>query len=332
MRQSCRVTTLACGAMLLVATACERAKTPPAKETAVAVPPAAVVAPPVTPPATRGWDTTAGPALLIAGRVPREALVVLPGFTDSTLTDTTHFDLTPLRDARVELFTRAGSVGTATIGSTEAPKRPGPGCTGWPVARLGRPAAASAGAPGSGTTPAARAPSRWSVALAASAARAIPLDSIEGLSSADSAHLAAEVTRLASTLPNDTARLFRGIPFAVRAAWRFVPARGVDAVVADVVRRLNQEASPFAEELLVVAERDPATPGRRYAPAYVERVSGPEETLETSEVLAALFLGPRRVPTLVLGRDYGDGTAYALVERTEPGRWRARWSSAYAGC
>jgi len=66
-------------------------------------------------------------------------------------------------------------------------------------------------------------------------------------------------------------------------------------------------------------------------------------------VLAAVILGanapppPKRlfhaaVParpgilTIVLGRDYGDGNSYTLIQRVGARMWRATWSSAYVGC
>ena len=56
----------------------------------------------------------------------------------------------------------------------------------------------------------------------------------------------------------------------------------------------------------------------------------------TRDALAIPAVSPgdlaARRPTLVVARDYGDGMAYALVERLGDARWAVRWSSAYAGC
>ena len=51
-----------------------------------------------------------------------------------------------------------------------------------------------------------------------------------------------------------------------------------------------------------------------------------------SDVLAAVSLGVPARTTIVLARDYGDGSAYSLLERTGARAWRIRWSSAYSGC
>jgi hypothetical protein len=172
----------------------------------------------------------------------------------------------------------------------------------------------------------------WTVAFAAGRAEAIPLDSIGALAPADSARLAVEVARIASSLPQDTTSMFRGLPFVVRNARRFSPVPGVRAVAATVTRRVNQEANQRTEQLFLVAERAGESDRGSYSVAYTERVEGEEETMELSEVLAAVRLGQARRPTLVIGRDYGDGSSYSLVERTTGGHWRVQWSSAYAGC
>jgi hypothetical protein len=179
--------------------------------------------------------------------------------------------------------------------------------------------------PGSAGVPAA-----WTVGFLVGHAMSIPMDSLATLAQTDSARRAAEIALVASTLPNDTASAFRGLPFVVRSAGRLALDNGETALAAEVVRTVNEEANPREEHILLVAEHDSAT-GKPVA-AYFERVSGPEDAVESSEVLAAVRLGPRRIPTIVIGRDYGDGGAYTLIERVGRARWRVRWNSAYTGC
>lgn len=313
-RRPLRVPFLAVIALTVLA--CERSRQAPPADTAVGVP----VPPPVDsapPPVSSTWDAALGPVLWVAGATPGEAVAVFPDFTDSTLTDTTTFDVSAVQPAAVELFTREGSVGRARVALTGARPRAAAECTAWPTARVER--------VGTGAG--------WGVAFPDGKAVAIPLDSIEDDAPADSALLAATVTRLAAALPGDTAALFRGLPFFVRSARRFSPAPEVDAVVAQLVRKVNQEANPLEEHIMVVGERPASSPAKTpYTAAYVERVSGMEETIEASDVLAAVRLGAAGTPTLVIGRDYGDGMVYALLQRGDDGRWRLRWSSAYAGC
>jgi hypothetical protein len=172
----------------------------------------------------------------------------------------------------------------------------------------------------------------WTVAFAADRARPLALDSLASLAGADSARLAAEVSRLASTVPNDTATAFQGIPYFVRQVRRFRMDPGIEVLIANVTRRINQEANPREEQLLLVAERPVDPSGGRYALRYHERVSGAEEAIESTDVLAAVMLVSEDVPAIVLIRDYGDGSAYALLTRNAAGQWRLAWNSAYAGC
>ena len=271
-----------------------------------------------------GWSVReAGPMLVVPTATSSlRAQLVFPQFTDSTLTPAATFDLSAVDGTSVQLFAPTGLVGTAVLTAATAGSArsgdstpDGAACTAWPVARV---------------VPEVEPLTPWTVALAAGRAEAIPLDSVAVLSSSDSARLVAEVARVASALPQDPASEFAGLPFVVRTVRRFSPEPGVQAFVATVTRRVNQEANQQTEQLLLVAERRLDRPRAGYVPAYVERVSGQEETLELTDALAALRIGGRA--TLILGRDYGDGTAYAVLQRTGDAKWRVRWSSAYAGC
>ena len=172
----------------------------------------------------------------------------------------------------------------------------------------------------------------WSVAFVHGRVQPVALDSIESLARPDSARLAADVTRLASMLPDDTSRTFQGIPFAVRSAYRFPVANGVQGVVADVVRRLNQEANPLEQHTLLVAERSAADPQARFHTVFHERSAGSEETLETSDVLAVLRYGSPVRTAIVLLREGLETSAYELLERDPSGHWRQRWVSVHTGC
>src|SRR5438445_4143950 len=107
------------------------------------------------------------------------------------------------------------------------------------------------------------APPSWSVGLMARSAKLVRTDSIEALSSADSARLAADLARLASALATQRGSRFTGLPFAVLGAHRF-EADGRQYLVGQLVRRLNQEAAPREERTFVIAERPAATLGEPY--------------------------------------------------------------------
>jgi hypothetical protein len=270
-----------------------------------------------------GWnDTLAGSDLLVAGTNSSEAVVIMPRYTDSTIADAPSTDSALGPHAGVDLFSRRGLAGAAVLASAAAGNFTGT-CTAWPTATV---------------TTAEGPPPDWSAGFMSGHATALPMDSMMGLPSADSARRAAAIARAASALPDDTAAAFRGLPFAVRDAHQFTLPAGDTVLAAEVVRRLNQEASPQEEHLLIVLERDSlASPGGGPPPfvvAYSERTSGPEDDVESSEMLAAVVLGhtPRQHAAIIISRDYGDGSSYTLLERVAPRRWRARWNSAYVGC
>lgn len=299
-----------------VAAACDRSASATRKDTASRTTP---------PPDSRtsalaagaAWESAAGPALVVAAETSGDAIVVLPQYTGGVSLDTVRFDVGQLQNGDLDLFARGRLLGSATMRITSAGAGAGE-CPTWPAARLDGPA---------GTLP-----FGWTVAFAAGRARPIAVDSIEGLPRADSARLAADVARLASSLPGDTAATFRGLPFIVRTLHRLYAAPGVETVVATVVRGLNVEANPRQEQIFLVAERDSGAVTAPLEPAYTERASGPEDSLQATDLLSAVFLGPAHRPTLVLTHDFADGQSFALVERVARARWRVRWTSAYAGC
>jgi hypothetical protein len=305
-------------ALVVVAIACERsAPVPGRKDTTIPVVPPPESSLVVTPP-TSTWDPSAGPALFVAGQIPSEALVLVPEYSDSTALDSVRFDLSRLRSVRVDLFATGKRLGTAQIDAVNRPTRTD-ACRGWPRAQL------VPATPDSGSLPS------WSVAFQAGHAAEVPIDSIEALASPDSARLAADIARIASALPGDTAAMFRGLPFVVTKAWRARLPPNNQVLAAIVVRNVNQEANPRQERLLLVAERDSTTATTRYTPVYSERVTGLEETVETTDLVGMVLLGDERLPTVVVARDTGNGSSYALIERIG-GQWRRRWASAYVGC
>jgi hypothetical protein len=271
--------------------------------------------------ANSGWNADAGPTLLVAGDAADVAQVIFPEVTDSTLGDTTLMDLAPVSGATVELFSRRGIIGTAMVAgpdTTSQADSSDESCDDWPMVRLRSERGSAAGT--------------WTVALLSGRAKAIPLDSIEGLSKSDSSRLAGEISRLSGSIPDDTARAFRGLPYFVRTVRRFRPAVGVDALAAELSRRINQEANPREEQVLLIAERDSGQSAGPWHIAFAQRASGHEGAVETHDVLAAMAIGAARRPTLVLSRYLGDGMSYALLERVGAKQWRLRWISATSGC
>lgn len=305
--------------LALSALACERSRSTPTTDTTTTAVRNAVPTTPMPRVPSSGWDASAGAVLVVRDSVPSSGFVVFPQYTDSVLPDTVRFESESLRGTALDLLGRAGQVGEARVGAITSQEWSGSGCIEWPTASLH--------AIGDTTLPPA-----WSVAFTAGLVQPIALDSLDALSRPDSARLAADITRLASALPHDTVPAFRGVPFAVDRAYRFSLASGTQVIVAEVVRRLNQEANPLEQEILLVAERANTTNAARPHTVYFERHSGSEDRLETFDVLAAVLLGAPRHPALVLMREGPETNAYALLERGSDGQWRLRWTSARTGC
>jgi hypothetical protein len=310
---------IACIIVLVPLSACERKPRAAPAESAASVPETVATAPAIKPAvAPSTWDTSAGPVMFVRGNSPAEAFVIFPAITDSTPAADVHLDSTLSRNATIELFQHSGGGDVAHLGALGGGEWDANQCIEWPAAKV-QTLTSGDSMPG------------WTVAFLKGRAKALSLDTIETMAHADSAKLAADITRLVSTVPNDTARTFRGIPFSVRTAYRFTPVPGVEAVVADVVRKLNQEANPLEEHTLVVGER-PAGSSAPYRLAYREVTAGSDETLESSDVLAAVAIGSPPHIDLVLARDGYESNAYALLERQPDGKWRLRWMSAHTGC
>lgn len=267
--------------------------------------------PATAPTADNGWRPAAGPALLVQGASRDEAIALFPATGDSNAA--AHLDSVSLSEVPVTLFGRGGQRFSAQLG---APTGEGTDdCERWPLHAF-QPATGAA----------------WSVGFASDQVRAIALDSVDVLSPRDSMVLVAEASRLASSVTAPTGASFQGLRFTTEDVRRFEPVPGVQALVAHLVRRVNQEASPFEEQTLLIAERDSGVTSGPYRLAYAERTSGREEDVVTPEVLAGVRVGAGAPPALIVARDGDDGIAYALIERTGPRRWRVRWKSGVTSC
>jgi len=296
--------------ILSVVSACRDSDRKTAVDSASAVMPAT---PPLPAPPNTGWiDSIAGSILLlpVAERMDRAA-IVLPFLTDSSLTATSVFPLDSLSSLPVDLFSTGGSVSSNTL--TSVSQRPNAeGCLQWPQGTL---------ADATGRS--------WQVGFREGIATPLALDSLESVISADSSRLTSEIARISSALAEGADYTFRGLPFSVRKAYRF-RAGSVSVLIADVVRRIAEEANPREEHILLIAERAPGENG--YAPAYHTRVAGSEEVVRTNELLAAVRFTRNGRPAVIVAFEYGEGGRVALLERSAERQWKISWRSAYTGC
>ena len=301
---------------LVLSAACDRAGPKRSNDTAVVVMPP----PPTTPDSTIAiaspWDTAAGPAFLVVGSDPMQAAVVVPAFSADADLDTAHFDLDSALARSYDLFVAGHRAGSARLGSIISADPPDE-CTAWPQVRLRAAPDSQAAA--------------WTVAIAQGRFTPLTVDSISGLSRTDSAQLVMELARVASSAPGDTVEALKGTAYVVRRGYRLTLPGYPSMVFAEIMRSLNQEANPAHEHMLLIMERD-TLPRSRHRMTYVERSSGTEETLESTELLLAGTITGRTQPVILIARYAGDGVIYSLLERSDAQTWNVRWTSPYAGC
>ncbi len=276
----------------------------------------ASVVSPATPPLpavpNTGWDdSVAGPILLLpVAETTDQAAIVLPFLTDSSFTATSGYPLDSLSSLPVDLFSTGGSVTSNSLSS--ASQRNAEGCLQWPQGTL---------ADATGRS--------WQVGFREGVATPLTLDSLESATAADSSRLTSEIARISSALAEGADSTFRGLPFSVRKAYRF-KVGSVSVLVADVVRRIAEEANPREEHILLIAERAPGENG--YAPTYHTRAAGSEEVVRTNELLAAVRFTRNGRPAVIVAFEYGVGGRVALLERSAERQWKISWRSAYTGC
>lgn len=293
----------------LLASACERAAPPVRSESAAARPGDTSATAVAARAKGSGWDAAAGPVLLVQGETRDEAIILLPSDDDSEAEDA--LNALGQRGAPAVLLGRGGDRFGAQLGA--APQTQDAECRVWPLRAV----------EGDAT-------STWSVGFLTDQIQPLALDSVDLLSSRDSALLAAEASRLASAVTAVSAPSFQGLRFTAHDMRRFEAAPGVQALVAHLTRKVNQEANPQEEQTLLIAERDSGVTTGPYRLVYAERTHGMEESSTTPEVIGAVTITGR--PTLVVARDSDAGVAYVLLERVGKGQWRIRWTSGLTRC
>jgi hypothetical protein len=311
-----RCTMVWCAALVALG-ACENRRNTPVIDSSVPLRPANIGS--TGAPVATTWDSRLGPVLLVSGPSADLATVVVGDSSRVGADTVTEREAIAIRSTPALLIGRGDSIEIGLLQEVHSSKGDEDSeCTGWPSWKI-------VSAKGGALAP-------WSVGFVGATVQPVRMDSIESLSRADSARLAADATRLASTLPGGGGERFTGLPFTVTSLWRFRAGPGVEGLVANLVRHVNQEARPLEERTLVIAERDSSRRDERFNLAYYDRSQGAEETVESRDVLALARATPDAQPMLVVGRDYGDGMAYALILRDPSGRWREKWHSARGHC
>ena len=296
--------------LLTVACGRDTKSSPEDSATAVATPAAILPAPS----ANTGWDESAAGQFMILSAADDgiTAAMVMPNETDSSLAQKKTFQIDALANTPVDLFNAAGAAGNSRI-AVNSQQLPGEGCLVWPAARLI-------------TKPA----NSWSVGLTAGHAKSIQIDSVEKLSKGDSLSVTTELAKQASALSMNGDPAFRGLPFIVRKAYR-LSMGDTTALIGSIVRKINEEANPREEHMLLILERS----GNSDAPfvvAYQNRTAGAEADVRTTAILAAVRFVKTNTPAVILAFEYDDGGQFALLERVANRAWKITWRSAYTGC
>ena len=261
-------------------------------------------------PANTSWNANAGPLMVIPAGSNDSVAVVIPEATDSTIASFQGIN-PPVVDVTFDLFGRGGKIGSSIPVSALTPVVE-KDCYSWPLARLQV------------------SRTNWQVGFVTGRVQAIKLDSIEAMSSADSAALAVSLAQTTATLPIKTDPTFRGLPFRVRSAYTY-RLESTQVVVADIVRSVNEEANPRLEHTLLIGERPAGTTGK-FEVGYFSQSAGAEESTQATELLAAVLIGETRRPAVVVNIENDEGGRIGLIERTDPGHWQATWKSAYTDC
>jgi len=172
----------------------------------------------------------------------------------------------------------------------------------------------------------------WSLALSPGIAVPIGIDGVGELLPRDSAAMITRINRLVSAIPDDSSSApFRGLPIVVRDAWQFRLTDSTLIAVAIATRSLNVESNPRAQAVTLIAEPDPSSGAGQWKTVFTERSAGPEDRVEGMDLLAA-FQVRGKIPAVALVREGDTGLQIEIVERTSPGAWAVRWSSAALRC
>jgi hypothetical protein len=262
------------------------------------------------PPRVSTWNRAAGDFFAVRSETGGQSFIVNPAYGDAQALDTLTAAEWNVEGSSLVLLDGAQVVGTGRITGFHYDST----CAGWPTATL-----VSDGA----------LPPPWRVAFPEGRVEGLPFDSLQALTSADSAERARIGALTASRLPDDTLTAFRGRPFAVRQAHRVTIAADTIVNVFEIVRLVAQEANPLQEQLVIVTEE---VPGREPAGVFHRREVGAEEKMGSIELLGAFRVRSTGRIALLVRREREAGLTFEWIERTPRGVWVVRWRSATDSC
>jgi len=289
--------------LLVVSCTGERA---PANDTALPEGSPPEGAPPAAPAST--WNRSAG--AFFAVRSGTAVWIVNPAFGQSQELDTLTAGSWNVEGAPLTMMDGADVIGTGRVTGLKYDST----CAGWPTASIVSDVAL---------------PVTWRIAFPEGAIEGQPFDSLPVLLPSDSAARARAGALAASRLPDDTVAAFRGRPFIVRQASRFVIGPDNFGTLLEVVRLVAQEANPLQEQILIVTEEGAS---RGAEVAFHEREISAEESTGSIELLGVLRVRATGRLALLVRREREAGFILEWIERSPRGTWTVRWRSAVDSC
>jgi hypothetical protein len=262
-----------------------------------------------------GWPAGLGRALVVRLGSPDNAYrLVVPELGSRRFADS----LLSVRigdSISMVLLGRRGRAGDAVARVVDAETGAG-ACVTWPSAEIS--GARTAGRSGA-----------WRVAAERDSVIPIAVDSLLGMSSADSASLTNAVLSLLPSLPPATDSAMRGIPFTIMRAYR-LRVSGIPVVAAELARTSSTEADPRQQRLFLVGEQHAGASTHQLV--YSRDASGPADMMPVTELIVALTPQRSRSAILILGVEGPRGLQLLLVQRTGSRQWRPSWGSVVEFC
>lgn len=169
----------------------------------------------------------------------------------------------------------------------------------------------------------------WRVGFERDSITPVAVDSLAGMSAADSTALANAIHSILRDVPALSDSTLRGIPFSILRAYRLA-ANGRSIVVAELARKSGSEADPREQRLFVIGERDAGE--QAHSMVYSQDVTGPADRTPVTDLLAAVVPRASPRPILVVGVDGRNGTTLHLLQRRGSRQWRRVWASVVSFC
>ena len=264
-----------------------------------------------------GWPPGLGRALVLRLSTDEDGFrLVVPELGDRRFADSA-LSVRVGDSIPVALLGHPGKIADAHLRVTDAESGSG-SCVTWPAVEVM-----------ATTLVRGRRSAAWRVGLERDSVTPVAVDSLAGMSAADSTALANAIHSIMREAPALSDSTLRGIPFSILRAYRLA-ANGRSIVVAELARKSGAEADPREQRVFVVGERDVDEQAHRMV--YSQDVTGPADRISVTDLLAAIVPRTSPKPILVVGVEGRNGTTLHLLQRRGSRQWRRVWASVVTFC